>query len=162
MIAIIADIHDNLVYLGKLLDWCDENLAEDLICCGDVTNIDTLAEINHRFRGQIHLVRGNMDIYQDEELKKFHGNKNFHYYGRIGTFEIGGKQFGLCHQPFLIDKALDTVPCDFVFYGHTHKPWIESRDNSIIVNPGTLGGVFQKATFATLEMEKNDLQLRTI
>ena len=62
-IAIISDIHDNLVNLKKCLDWCGQNGAEAVICCGDVTNGETLAFLRDNFRGPIHLVRGNMEIY---------------------------------------------------------------------------------------------------
>ena len=38
LIAIISDIHDNLVNLTKCLNWCNANKIKTIICCGDITN----------------------------------------------------------------------------------------------------------------------------
>lgn len=147
-LAIISDIHDNLVNLKKCLDWCRENKVEEMICCGDVTNNETLQFLSQNFFGPIHLVRGNMEIYYDEEVESY---KNVKYYGRTGRVKIGDKFFGLCHEPFLIEDVQKLGDCEIIFYGHTHKPWEELQNGVKIVNPGTLGGVFQRATFAVWE-----------
>ena len=57
--AVISDIHDNLVTLKQCLDWCNEQKYADLICCGDVTNSETLNFLARNFDGTIHLVKGN-------------------------------------------------------------------------------------------------------
>ncbi len=51
---------------------------------------------------------------------------------------------------------------DIIFYGHTHKPWIEEQNQIKIVNPGTLGGVFQKATFALYDTGDRKLELKIL
>ncbi|MCG2701238.1 metallophosphoesterase family protein, partial [Candidatus Parcubacteria bacterium] len=84
-IAVISDIHDNSVNLKKCLDWRRQNNIEEIICCGDVTNNETLKFLSNTFTGKIHLVRGNMEIYEEEDVKKY---KNIVYYGRIGRFQI--------------------------------------------------------------------------
>lgn len=157
--AIISDIHDNLVNLNKCLNWCGENKIEELICCGDVANGETLEFLSRNFTGIIHLVKGNMEIYNEKEVER-HGN--IKYYGRIGYFNIGDKTIGFCHEPFLIKKVLEQGKCDIVFYGHTHEPWIEKRDGIATVNPGTLGAVFQKATFAVWDSESGGLELKML
>ncbi|MCX6797241.1 MAG: metallophosphoesterase family protein, partial [Candidatus Doudnabacteria bacterium] len=48
---------------------------------------------------------------------------------------------------------------DFVFHGHTHKPWQETIGKTIIINPGTLAGLFNKATFAVFDTETKKAQL---
>ena len=58
-----------------------------------------------------------------------------------------------------IDKVKKLGHCDIIFYGHTHKPWIEDRGGTSIVNPGTLGGVFQKATFTFWGNDKLELKI---
>ena len=37
------------------------------------------------------------------------------------------------------DKLLHTYPADVIVFGHTHKPLIESRGATLIVNPGAAG-----------------------
>ena len=158
-LVIIADIHDNLVNLKKALDWCGKEEIKEIICCGDVTNAETLAFLAKNFSGPIHLVRGNMEIFASDEPKKF---ANIKYYGRIGRTRVDGHWIGICHEPYLIDKVKELGECEIIFYGHTHKPWIKKKDGIIIANPGTLGGVFAKATFAVYDTTDNNLELKIL
>lgn len=158
-IAIISDIHDNSVNLEKCLKWCRENNIKELICCGDVTNSETLEFLSKKFTGKIHLVKGNMEIYNEKEVERY---DNIKYYGRVGRAEINGKNVGICHEPYLIDYAVKRGLCDIIFYGHTHEPWIEKQDGITTVNPGTLGAVFQKATFAAWDSESGALELKVL
>ena len=160
MILIISDIHDNLVNLEKCLNWGKANNATGVICCGDITNAETIGFMSRNFSGPITAIRGNMEVYDDTDFIPY---KNFNYLGRYGVIEIEGKKIGLCHEPDFIDDVLklsrDLV---YIFYGHTHKPWLEDKDHVTRVNPGTLGGVFQKATFATWEPATNKIELKLL
>jgi uncharacterized protein len=160
LVAIVSDIHDNLLNLKKCLREIKEKGIEVLVCCGDVTNADTLEYIAMNFNGPIHLVRGNMEIYDETQMQTaLKAYPNLNYYGRTGRFEINGKFIGICHEPFLIEKVIELGKCDYIFYGHTHKPWIEEKEGTQVINPGTLGGVFTKGTYAMLDTEKNKPEL---
>ena len=156
-IVIISDIHDNLVYLEKCLEWCRENKIETMICCGDVTTLDTFKAIRKGFSGTIHFVFGNIDMFSEREIS---GLENVKSYGRVGLTEICGRKIGMCHEPFLIEKVLEKGKAEIIFYGHTHKPWIEDKNGTTQANPGTLGGVFQKSTFAVFDCETGKLELK--
>src|SRR3989338_7385099 len=122
---IISDIHDNLVNLEKCLNWGRNQGIENAVCAGDVVNSDTLAYLA----------------------------KNIKYLGRFGVFEIDGKTVGLYHEPWFIKKVAahchaPLKKCNIIFYGHTHRPWLEEKNGVMMANPGTLGGGFFKATFA--------------
>ncbi|RLC36090.1 hypothetical protein DRH27_05780 [Candidatus Falkowbacteria bacterium] len=159
-VAIISDIHDNLINLKTCLDWCRNNKIEAMICCGDVTNSDTIEYLSKHFPGKIHLVKGNIELYNEAELEKY---KNIIYYGKTGRFEIGSKIVGVCHEPFYREDVIKKGRCDIIFYGHTHKPWekVETRHGASLrlVNPGTLGGVFLKATFAAWDTDSDNIEL---
>ena len=154
-IAIISDIHDNLANFRKSLVWCRENKIKKIICCGDVTSNETLGSLAH-FAGEIYLVSGNADFYDEAELKKY---KNIIHCGRVGRVQLGDLTIGICHEPWLIEKVKEKGECDFIFYGHTHKPWQEERADTQIINPGTLSGMFLKSTFACLDLATNNLEL---
>ena len=158
-IAIISDIHDNVTNLTKCLDWCRQNKIDRLICCGDVTNSTTLRFLTYNFLGPIHLVRGNVNLYDEDRIAQY---KNIINYGRIGRFELAGKTIGICHEPYLVEYVLKQGFCDVVFYGHTHDPWEEKRGRTLVVNPGTLGGVLQRATFATWDIKADKLELKIL
>ena len=158
-ISIISDIHDNLTNLNKFLKWASRHEIEAILCCGDVSNLETISILSSGFDGNIFLVQGNMELFEPEELKGF---GNIHHGGRIQVWSFDGKKIGACHEPFLIDKVLTKEDCDLVFYGHTHKPWQESRGDVLIVNPGTLGGVFSKATFAFYDTSSSEPELKIL
>ncbi len=158
-IAIISDIHDNLINLQRFLNWCKNNKIEKIICCGDVANRETLNILANGFLKDIYLVMGNAELFEEEEIGKY---KNIFYKGRVARFEIKGVQVGLCHEPFLIEKIKELGKCNIIFYGHTHIPWQETRENFIKINPGTLGGINQKATFAVWDVENKGLELKLL
>jgi len=159
-IAVISDIHDNLANLEKFLSWAKAAKIDELVCAGDVANKETLEFMATGFSRRVHLVRGNMEIYDEAEVKKY---PNIDYLGRFGIFEAKGKRAGVCHEPFFIKEVFKKNPgSDIVFYGHTHKPWLEKVDGITAVNPGTLGGVFQKATFAVWDNESGELELKLL
>ncbi|MCK5212032.1 metallophosphoesterase family protein [Candidatus Parcubacteria bacterium] len=158
-VVIISDIHDNIVNLNNCLSWCKKNNIEELICCGDVTNIETIEAMAANFPGIIHLVRGNINLYEEKDIKKY---ANINNYGRLGFFKLDNYNIGFCHEPFLIEEVKKKGKCDYIFYGHTHKPWIEEKNKIRMVNPGTLGGMFQKGTFAVWETTKNIVELKIL
>jgi len=158
-IGIIADIHDNLINLEKFLKWSKENKIDRIFCCGDVTNWETIKYLSENFSGEIHIIRGNMDIYYEEELEYY---KNYENHGRYGSLELAGYKIGLCHEPDFFENVKEMCECEIVFYGHTHKPFIETRGKTQFVNPGTLGGVFQRGTFAVWDTENKKLELKMV
>lgn len=92
------------------------------------------------------------------------------------------------HSPSIAQELAETGKYDYVFYGHTHRPWIEEmrinadvintadqrgnnisvnqqknqRKSAFLVNPGTLAGMFYKATFAVLDTETGKLGLKIL
>ena len=158
-IAIISDVHDNLANLKKFFDWFKKNKIEIIICCGDVTNNETLKKIADS-NVPIFLVSGNIKLFDDIEVEQY---KNITYFQKFGTFTIDNKKIGLCHEPEYIKNIMEQKKdCNIIFYGHTHKPWEKQENNTLTVNPGTLGGTFQRATFAFWNTKINSLELKIL
>lgn len=160
-VAIISDIHDNLVNLEKCLTWCNKNKIDKIVCPGDITNNETLNYLSSNFSGEIFLVSGNAEIYKKEDLN---GLKNINFGGEINIFKIDNLNIGLCHQPEKIKRIIaeSLNKLDFIFYGHTHKPWIEKQESTMIVNPGTLSGTFYEAAFAFFDTASRKLELKIL
>ncbi len=161
LIAIISDIHDNLPNLEKCLAWCKKNKIEKIICCGDVCNYDTLEFLSTNFSGEIFLVEGNGETYEAKDINNL---KNISYRNLIGIEKLGSLTLGFCHQereiPTLLKKAEQCL--DFIFFGHSHKPWLEKQNNIFIANPGNLAGTFFQPTFASLNTETKELELKIL
>lgn len=160
-VAIIADIHDNLACLDKCLIWCRQNKVSNIICCGDLGNLDTILFLAQNFSGEIFVVTGNADTFEEKDLAKL---KNVHYCGEISISEIAGLNIGFCHEPQDVKKIKELAPfdLDFIFCGHTHRPDLKKDGNTIIANPGTLAGIFTPATFAILNTENKNLELKLL
>lgn len=158
-LAIIADIHDNLVNLNHFLDWVKTQSIDTLICAGDVTNSKTLNILANNFTGTIHLVKGNAEIYTEEEIA---GYPNIEYHKKLAIFTYNSYNLGVCHEPFLIKKLQEYKNLDYIFYAHTHKPWIYKENKTIIANPGTLGGMFSRASFSILNNKTGNLELKLL
>lgn len=158
-IAIISDIHDNQVNLKKCLTWCNKNKIKNIFCLGDITNEETLEILANGFKKEIFLVRGNAEIFDEKKIEKY---ANINNGGVVDVIETEKTKIGLCHEPYLINKILKNKEVKYIFYGHTHKPWIEEVGDIKIINPGTLGGVFSRATFAVLDLKNKKLELKIL
>jgi predicted phosphodiesterase len=78
---------------------------------------------------------------------------------------LDGKITALVHFPEIAKSLGRTGKYDFVFYGHTHKPWIEKAKADangkeyILLNPGTAAGEIYPPTFAIWETETDNFNL---
>lgn len=159
-ITIVSDSHDNLPNIEKAVKYINKQKIAAMIHCGDICAPVILGEFAKLFKGkEIHVVKGNVD-------GDIEGFKNFIkkypkivYHGETGKLEVDGLQIVFCHEPFVAKKMAESQRYDFVFYGHTHKPWQETIGKTTIINPGTLAGLFNKATFAIFDTKTRKAQL---
>jgi len=163
-IAIIADTHDNLATIKKALDWINKNKIKIIIHCGDVCAPSTLKEISQQFPGKIHLVFGNVDgdKYLITKMVADGALPNIVLYNELGEIEIDNKKIAFVHQPKFAQALASTGNYHLVFYGHSHQPWEEKIGNCKLVNPGTLAGLFYKATFAVYDTKEDKLELKIL
>jgi putative phosphoesterase len=146
-IAIISDSHDNLKNIERFFYIIKNENISKIICCGDVTSKETLEFISTNFLGEIFLVLGNAETFIEEDIEKI---KNMNYQGKIGYAKIENVK----------KDAKNNL--DFIFYGHTHKPWLEKSNDIILANPGNLAGIFYQPTFALLDTHSKNLELKLI
>ncbi|MFA6228400.1 MAG: metallophosphoesterase family protein [Patescibacteria group bacterium] len=161
-IAIISDTHDNAVNTEKFLSWAKDNQIEKIIHCGDIATPSMIAELFGPAGIDFHCVFGNV---ADRDLlpqvcKKF---PHAECYGDQGEINPDNISLAFCHQPNEAKALAAAGKYQMVFYGHTHKPWLETLPNGCqLANPGTLGGLFQKATFAVLDTSTKNIELKVL
>ncbi len=162
-IAIISDSHDNLANLDQALAFLKKEGIKVMIHCGDVCAPGVMKYLAENFPGQIHLVFGNVDGDHDmmNQLAK-EKLKNVKIYGEIGELEIDQQKIAFTHRPERARQLALSKNFDLVFYGHTHQPWKETVGRSRLINPGTLAGLFAKATFAVYDTSNNQLELKLL
>jgi putative phosphoesterase len=161
LLAIAADLHDNLANLKIFLDLAAAGHFEKIIFAGDLTNDETLEYLAANFTGEIFLVGGNADNFEKSDIAAC---PQITYQSASLNLQIEGLKILVVHKPEDLEKILSTqtIKPDFAFYGHTHKPWLENRDKMILANPGTLGGVYYQATFALLDTATKHLELKRL
>lgn len=167
--AIISDTHDNLATLDKFLDFAGNIFVGTIIHCGDIASGETLERIADKFDGNILAAFGNMDYRESvmETAKKFPGKITL--FEDFGQASLGGLKIGFCHHRESGLEYCKKGRFDYIFYGHSHKPWQETvpRPNSgssscQLANPGNLAGLIYKATFATLDTKTKQLALHLV
>ncbi|EKE25891.1 MAG: hypothetical protein ACD_5C00008G0002 [uncultured bacterium] len=159
LIAIISDTHDNLANLKKVLDYCRENKIEKLIHCGDLAEIETLDYIKENFSGDIFWTFGNMDRGHAADYPFADGKyRSINIFSKHGEVEIANKKIAFVHFPEYARSLAEEGRYDYVFYGHTHKPWTEriQGENKMngnikeceMLNPGNVANQYYSPTFA--------------
>jgi len=157
-IAIISDTHDNLANLEKFFKKIENLNIKILLHLGDVCFLSTLEFLAGHFQKKIYLVLGNGD---DKSLLNFK-KENVFIFEKIGILEINKKKIAFTHFPSLANDLAKEEKYDFIFYGHLHFPREKKKKNSLLINPGNLGGIFFPPTFALLDLEKNKVFLEIL
>lgn len=159
LIPIISDIHNNIVNLKKVIDYCVLKNIQTIICCGDLASLETLDFLNDNFSGTIHYTFGNMDNDQLQDIKFSKIYKNSALYKEFGEAEVDGKKIAFIHFPQEAKNLCATGKYNFVFYGHTHKPWEEMVGNCKMLNPGNVAGEIYPPTFAVWDTKNDEFEL---
>lgn len=166
-ISIISDIHNNLANLKRVLDYCEKNKIQKIICCGDLANMETLDFLNDNFSGVIYYTFGNMDDGQLREYELEGKYKKTIIFKKFGEVEIGNKHIAFVHYSDVTKQLCESGKYDFVFYGHTHKPWVafvetmadQRPKKCTILNPGNVANEIYPPTFAVWETDNDKFDL---
>ncbi|MGB0757546.1 MAG: metallophosphoesterase family protein [Patescibacteria group bacterium] len=160
-IAIFSDSHDNLANLDIFLEWTNNNNITHIICCGDLTRVETLDFIAQKYEKPLHLVAGNADE-ASHVARAAESFKQATYHHNQGKVEINKLSIGFVHYPHQAEKMAQTGKYQYVFHGHTHMPWRSVHHSCMVVNPGTLAGMFYRPTFAVFDTYTQHLELKLI
>lgn len=158
-VAIISDIHNNETNLKKVLDYCEREKIKTIICCGDLASNETLEYLNENFSGTIHYTFGNLDNDQLKDLEFSKKYKKSILYSDYGEVEFDGKKAAFVHFPDIARDLCKKKRYDFVFYGHTHKPWEETINSCKMLNPGNVAGEIYPPTFAVWDTKSDNFTL---
>ena len=160
-IAIFSDSHDNEYNINIFTKWVCDIGIEKIICCGDISRVETLYSIAKKYTKDIHFVTGNADE-NDDFIEIVSTLSKVQYYNNFGELIIDNISMAFVHYPNKAKELAKTGKYDYVFYGHTHVPWKEKIDNCYVVNPGTLAGMFYRATFAVFDTKTLVLELKLV
>jgi len=151
IVAIISDLHDNVRAWELFVRDVREFPVETIINCGDTVAPAMLQKMSRTFSGQIHTVFGN-NADRELETTVTATLPNITQHGDRGAVHLVNRRIGFVHYPEVADSMAATGEFDLVCHGHTHfKRW-EKIGSCYILNPGTLGGMFQYPSWATVDL----------
>jgi len=186
-IGVVSDIHCNVLALDAALKEMGE--VDELFCAGDsVYGYRWSNEVFDllRMRGA-HIVMGNHD-YDFLQVHKDRNGSNGHITpenyrlvaalpGRI-DMELAGRRILMVHaSPFEPYgeyiyphtpkyNQLSTLDADVFIYGHTHTAVAEQLGPVLVVNPGSVGEVRDRArpyfTYAVVDLRSLEAKVRNV
>jgi putative phosphoesterase len=153
-LAIIADVHDNLINLQKALDYIDKEKIDYLISLGDLQSLEAWQMLDD-LKIPVWAVMGNADkdIIGEKQLRA--AVKNIHFSPNIATVELAEKKIIFGHYPEIIKKIILNYPNKYqlALAGHTHLPWEEMIGTTKVLNPGNIANIRCAPTFAIMNLD---------
>lgn len=145
-ILILSDSHS---YFDGILKIFEKERPDIVIAAGDgINDIEDLSYIHPEVK--YYLVRGNCDYFDRK-----HNEENL--------FEIDGIKIFLTHgHLYDVKKRLDLIrefgkklKASLVIFGHTHKTYLEKKDDIILFNPGAV----KDGQYGIIILENTNIQL---
>lgn len=156
-VAILSDSHDRYELLEAAADDAARSGAQAILHCGDVIAPNTLRGLK-RYGLPVHVIHGNNfgDMYALAQLAH-EPQSRIHYHGPDASLEFGGRRVFLVHFPHYARALALTGEWDVVCCGHEHTVqvhWVENikGGKTLLVNPGTVGGIAAPATYVLCDM----------
>lgn len=166
-ICIISDSHDNRFLMAAAVADAKARGAEQVLHCGDVVAPTTLRILN-QYALPVHVIHGNNqgDTYAMGMLA--HDPSNcIHYYGQDAAINLLDKRIFTVHFPHYARALALTGDYDLVCCGHDHRCEVREVENvkggtTILINPGTVGGVGAEPTYAIGDLETMEFEIRAV
>jgi len=159
-IAICSDSHDNLTNIAKFLSYCDQHKTKTIIHCGDWCAPGTLRFFRENFKDEIYGVYGN--VFDEKNTSKVAEEQGIKIKNDGLIVKINGLKILITHFQEKAKQFATTNKFDIIFYGHNHKPWFEKVGSTYLINPGTLAGMFSRATFALYDSVTKKIDLKIL
>ncbi|MEE8482702.1 MAG: YfcE family phosphodiesterase [Acidiferrobacterales bacterium] len=166
-ICIVSDSHDRRAHLASAVEDALALGAEVVLHCGDLVAPSTL-HAAQPFGLPIHVIHGNNmgDIAALCKLCSKSDGKII-YHGQDATIELHGKKIFLVHYPHYAKAMAATGDYDLVCNGHEHKAHVNHITNvkggdTVLLNPGTVGGVSADPTYILGNLETMEFEIRDV
>ncbi|MBT3349507.1 YfcE family phosphodiesterase [bacterium] len=156
-IAIVSDTHGAIDRFEIFLEKCRAAKILEIVHAGDFA-VDGFCEILEKFPDlNFKIARGNADL-DEETVARVRNLKNVEL-AEVVHFSAGGKNFAVSHFENVAEQwARDHgEKIDIFIHGHTHRKQAETRNESAIINPGSL---FEDPQIFILNVPEMKLELK--
>jgi len=156
----MSDSHDNRLSLKKAVCVFNRRGCDLVIHVGDFVAPFAAKELMD-LDCPVKAVFGNCDGEKKGLRNALQG------FGEIGeapqTFYHENIKFVLTHVHTGLNSLIKKTKPDILIFGHTHKPSIERKGNTWVINPGETGGWLSgKSTVAVLDPEQMHSEILTL
>ncbi len=166
-VCIVSDSHDHRPLLAAAVRAARQAGAEAVLHCGDLVAPSTL-NVLKPLGLPVHVIQGNNvgDPFMMARIASQPSNQ-VTFYGQDAALELGGRRIFLVHYPHYARAMATTGDWDLVCCGHDHEARISAVDNikgkrTLLVNPGTVGGVAAPATYAIGDLERMEFSIHEV
>lgn len=159
-IGICSDSHDHVKNIKKAVSFFKQREVERVIHAGDYCSPFTIP----LFEGlDLHGIFGNNDGDKYLLMKKFEEIGGT-LYGDFFSFETDGVKFAVYHGTYPeITQSLELCgKYDVVISGHTHEPKLDTIEDTISINPGSVNGFDTDAMAAIFNTETRKVQFKEL
>ncbi|WP_048816653.1 metallophosphoesterase [Caldisphaera lagunensis] len=158
ILGVISDTHDNLINLNKIINEMKKYNVDMLIHLGDFVSPFTLKKIGEELNNiKIYAVYGNNDgdkLY----LKKIANEYKIVLEEQPLILKIDEHKLFIFHGYNSSEETVEIAKSiakskiySAVFFGHTHKPYLDFINGILILNPGDASGILNRPTFALIK-----------
>ncbi|MBS6194726.1 MAG: metallophosphoesterase [Clostridiales bacterium] len=127
-ILVVSDTHGRCSELMRVLQKVKP--IDALIHCGDVEGEENY--IRQIAECPCYIVRGNNDFFSDLEREEIFS---------LGNYKImvtHGHLYGVSIDTSMLEEEAVSRGVQVVMFGHTHRPFLEQKENITLLNPGSL------------------------
>jgi len=154
-IGILSDTHDNMPLIQQACALFNSREVELVLHCGDYVAPFSLNPLNQILKSDYVGVFGN----NDGEKKGLQRIAQGKIRPSPAEFTIGRWQVLVAHELAHPDTAAGKA-YRLVAYGHTHRPEVQRKGDTLIVNPGECGGwLYGSSTVAIADLETLDAEI---
>jgi len=166
-ICIVSDSHDHRERLAAGVADAKRLGAQAVLHCGDLVAPSTLHTIMP-LGLPIHVIHGNNtgDLYHLSRIAH-ESDRLVKYYGQDASFNLALRRIFLVHYPHYGHAMALTGDYDLVCHGHEHRAHIDRIKNikggeTILINPGTVGGVSGPATYVLGDLSSMEFAVHSV
>ncbi|MDD2487384.1 MAG: metallophosphoesterase [Candidatus Gracilibacteria bacterium] len=160
-VAIISDIHENVLNLTLFLKEIENHDIKKIIFLGDFIN-NGIAKMLAACEVPVYAIWGNNDGDRVAITKtSFTKGSNLEVgFDTFDMIEIENRKIFITHYPMLARPMAKSGDFDAVFYGHDHIYNIDQINDCLIVDPGEISAhKTNVATFAIYDSETNKAEI---
>lgn len=160
IIGICSDSHDHVEHIKSAVSFFKEKEVDRVIHAGDYCSPFTIP----LFDGlDLHGIFGNNDGDKYLLMKKF-DDIGATLHGEFLSFEADSVKFAVYHgtHPEITQSLERCGMYDVVISGHTHDPKLDTIEDTLSINPGSINGFDGDAMVAIFNTETRKVQFKEL